>query len=106
MSLSWYSPPLCDPVDSHMLLDGGYVNNLPGNPLALSRFLSVSDAGSARKYIRASMSVIGVLPPVSDPVTKSYLVDGCYVNNLPGSIKIIILFPFKHGPFAMISVQT
>ncbi|XP_026684027.1 neuropathy target esterase sws-like [Diaphorina citri] len=78
MSLSWYSPPLCDPVDSHMLLDGGYVNNLPG---------------CARKYIRASMSVIGVLPPVSDPVTKSYLVDGCYVNNLPGSIhKLFFLF--------------
>ncbi|KAI5740360.1 hypothetical protein M8J76_003050 [Diaphorina citri] len=71
MSLSWYSPPLCDPVDSHMLLDGGYVNNLPG---------------CARKYIRASMSVIGVLPPVSDPVTKSYLVDGCYVNNLPADV--------------------
>ena len=26
-----YRPPLCDPVDGHLLLDGGYVNNLPGN---------------------------------------------------------------------------
>lgn len=32
MSLSGYMPPMCDPVDGHLLLDGGYVNNLPGNP--------------------------------------------------------------------------
>ena len=31
MSLAGYMPPLCDPVDGHMLLDGGYCNNLPGN---------------------------------------------------------------------------
>ena len=30
MSLSGYFPPLCDPVDGHLLLDGGYVNVLPG----------------------------------------------------------------------------
>ena len=30
MSLSGYLPPLCDPVDGHLLLDGGYVNVLPG----------------------------------------------------------------------------
>lgn len=30
MSLSGYLPPLCDPIDGHLLLDGGYVNNLPG----------------------------------------------------------------------------
>lgn len=30
MSLSGYMPPLCDPTDGHLLLDGGYVNNLPG----------------------------------------------------------------------------
>ena len=33
MSLSGYMPPLCDPVDGHLLLDGGYVNNLPGESL-------------------------------------------------------------------------
>jgi len=32
MSLSGYLPPLCDPIDGHLLLDGGYVNNLPGSP--------------------------------------------------------------------------
>lgn len=31
MSLSGYLPPLCDPSDGHLLLDGGYVNNLPGD---------------------------------------------------------------------------
>ena len=30
MSLSGYLPPLCDPADGSLLLDGGYVNNLPG----------------------------------------------------------------------------
>lgn len=30
MSLSGYMPPLCDPIDGHLLLDGGYTNNLPG----------------------------------------------------------------------------
>ena len=24
-------PPMCDPVDGHHLLDGGYVNNLPAD---------------------------------------------------------------------------
>ncbi|XP_064555367.1 neuropathy target esterase sws isoform X2 [Drosophila montana] len=31
MSLSGYMPPLCDPQDGHLLLDGGYVNNLPAD---------------------------------------------------------------------------
>lgn len=31
MSLSGYLPPLCDPIDGHLLLDGGYVNNLPAD---------------------------------------------------------------------------
>lgn len=31
MSLSGYLPPLCDPFDGHLLLDGGYVNNLPAD---------------------------------------------------------------------------
>lgn len=30
MSLSGYLPPLCDPKDGHLLMDGGYINNLPG----------------------------------------------------------------------------
>ncbi|XP_074654030.1 patatin-like phospholipase domain-containing protein 6 [Tubulanus polymorphus] len=31
MSLAGYLPPLCDPVDGSLLLDGGYVNNLPAD---------------------------------------------------------------------------
>ncbi|XP_027842562.2 neuropathy target esterase sws isoform X2 [Aphis gossypii] len=31
MSLSGYMPPLCDPIDGHLLLDGGYINNLPAD---------------------------------------------------------------------------
>jgi lysophospholipid hydrolase len=30
MSLSGFFPALCDPIDGHLLLDGGYTNNLPG----------------------------------------------------------------------------
>lgn len=38
MSLSGYMPPLCDPKDGHLLLDGGYVNNLPGNFMFIINF--------------------------------------------------------------------
>ena len=31
MSISGVFPPLCDPSDGHLLVDGAYVNNLPGN---------------------------------------------------------------------------
>lgn len=31
MSIAGYFPPLCDPVDGHLLLDGAYVNNLPAD---------------------------------------------------------------------------
>ena len=31
MSLAGYLPPICDPRDGHLLLDGGYTNNLPGD---------------------------------------------------------------------------
>ena len=31
MTLSGYLPPMCDPVDGHLLVDGGYINNLPAD---------------------------------------------------------------------------
>uniref|UniRef100_A0A672R2U2 Patatin-like phospholipase domain containing 7b n=1 Tax=Sinocyclocheilus grahami TaxID=75366 RepID=A0A672R2U2_SINGR len=31
MSLSGYLPLLCDPKDGHLLMDGGYINNLPAD---------------------------------------------------------------------------
>ncbi|CAH1994196.1 unnamed protein product [Acanthoscelides obtectus] len=48
MSLSGYMPPLCDPHDGHLLLDGGYVNNLPADvmrSLGANHILAV-DVGS------------------------------------------------------------
>eukprot|EP00095_Tigriopus_kingsejongensis_P004400 maker-scaffold93_size381549-snap-gene-2.23 protein:Tk04400 transcript:maker-scaffold93_size381549-snap-gene-2.23-mRNA-1 annotation:"neuropathy target esterase sws isoform x4" len=34
MSYAWLLPPLCDPVDGHLLMDGCYVNNVPGDVMA------------------------------------------------------------------------
>ncbi|KNC79708.1 hypothetical protein SARC_07902 [Sphaeroforma arctica JP610] len=31
MTLAGYLPPLCDPEDGHLLVDGGYTNNLPAD---------------------------------------------------------------------------
>lgn len=33
MSLPTYVPPLCDPIDGHLLVDGGFINNLPADAL-------------------------------------------------------------------------
>ena len=40
MSLSGYLPPLCDPADGHLLLDGGYVNNLPADVMKVLTILT------------------------------------------------------------------
>lgn len=82
MSLAGYMPPLCDPIDGHMLLDGGYCNNLPGK---ITCYYCVLRVGSLWRYVRASMSISGVLPPMCDPGDGHLLVDGAYVNNLPGN---------------------
>ncbi|CAL8092126.1 unnamed protein product [Calicophoron daubneyi] len=34
MTLSGYFPPMCDPYDGSMLVDGGYMNNLPADIMA------------------------------------------------------------------------
>ncbi|CAG01292.1 unnamed protein product, partial [Tetraodon nigroviridis] len=64
-----YLPPLCDPKDGHLLVDGCYVNNVPG---------------SLWRYVRASMTLSGYLPPLCDPKDGNLLMDGGYINNLPG----------------------
>ncbi|KAK2579633.1 hypothetical protein KPH14_011561 [Odynerus spinipes] len=48
MSLSGYMPPMCDPVDGHLLLDGGYVNNLPADEMLRqgARHILAIDVGS------------------------------------------------------------
>ncbi|KAK4302471.1 hypothetical protein Pmani_025433 [Petrolisthes manimaculis] len=38
------------------------------------------------RYVRASMSIATVLPPMPDPVDGHLLVDGCYLNNVPGDV--------------------
>ncbi|KAI4459957.1 hypothetical protein MML48_6g00010887 [Holotrichia oblita] len=77
MSLSGYMPPLCDPLDGHLLLDGGYTNNLPD-----VRLYYVT--GQLWRFVRGSMSVVGIFPPICDPRDGHMLVDGCYINNVPG----------------------
>ncbi|XP_032689620.1 neuropathy target esterase sws isoform X5 [Odontomachus brunneus] len=64
------------------------------------------------RYIRGSMTIAGVFPPICDPIDGHLLVDGCYVNNVPEyplrvlrlehsfyeptfSIHAFLLFPFK-----------
>ncbi|XP_068177199.1 patatin-like phospholipase domain-containing protein 6 isoform X2 [Antennarius striatus] len=66
-----YLPPLCDPKDGHLLVDGCYVNNVPG---------------SLWRYVRASMTLSGYLPPLCDPKDGNLLMDGGYINNLPADI--------------------
>ena len=46
--------------------------------------------GSVWRYVRASMSISGVLPPMCDPCDGHLLVDGAYVNNLPGNSRRLI----------------
>jgi lysophospholipid hydrolase len=47
MSLAGYMPPLCDPHDGHLLLDGGYVNNLPADIMRMrgARHIMAVDVG-------------------------------------------------------------
>lgn len=90
MSLSGYLPPLCDPLDGHLLLDGGYVNNLPGTyllPCVLTMSCSFPHPpGSLWRYVRASMSIHPYLAPLCDPNDGHLLLDGAYINNVPGRI--------------------
>ena len=46
--------------------------------------LSTHVAGSVRRYVRASMTVLGLLPPVWDD--GDFLVDGGYLNSIPADV--------------------
>ncbi|CDW55863.1 neuropathy target esterase [Trichuris trichiura] len=63
MSYIGLSPPLCDPVDGHYLVDG-----------------------TLWRYCRASMTLAGFAPPVCDELDGHLLLDGGYVNNLPADV--------------------
>uniref|UniRef100_A0A8B9M2B6 lysophospholipase n=1 Tax=Astyanax mexicanus TaxID=7994 RepID=A0A8B9M2B6_ASTMX len=55
--------------------------NLGGIPPSLPRV-----AGSLWRYVRASMTLSGYLPPLCDPKDGNLLMDGGYINNLPADI--------------------
>lgn len=57
MSLAGYLPPLCDGRDGHLLLDGGYVNNLPGNKKSPLYFFLISLLISIRKSLKVESDV-------------------------------------------------
>ena len=46
----------------------------------------IHDYGSLWRYVRASMSLAGWLPPICDPIDQHLLLDGGYANNLPADI--------------------
>jgi lysophospholipid hydrolase len=48
--------------------------------------MRVHTTGSLWRYVRASMSLSGYLPPICDPVDGHYLLDGGYVNNVPADV--------------------
>jgi lysophospholipid hydrolase len=57
--------------------------------------------GAMWRYVRASMTLTGYLPPVCDPVVDDvtgeekvhYLVDGGYMNNLPVDVMRSLVGP-------------
>lgn len=53
-----------------------------GGPCSLRLF--PAGAGSLWRYVRASMTLSGYLPPLCDPKDGNLLMDGGYINNLPG----------------------
>lgn len=40
--------------------------------------------GPLWQYVRASMSLAAIVPPLCDPYNGNYLLDGGSVDNLPG----------------------
>ena len=58
MSLSGYLPPLCDPVNGHLLLDGGYVNNLPGNNFSYDIIFSYTATDWMCRFHKSSLAII------------------------------------------------
>lgn len=76
MSLSGYMPPICDPHDGHMLLDGGYVNNLPG--IGLATLMTVPWFYLLLTVMQVQMIALLLLTPnifiIAEVVKSGYLV--------------------------------
>ncbi|XP_018649024.1 neuropathy target esterase/swiss cheese-related protein [Schistosoma mansoni] len=50
--------------------------------------MRIHTQGSSWRYVRASMSLSGYLPPLCDPYDGSLLLDGGYTNNLPADVMV------------------
>ena len=48
----------------------------------------VHKTGTLWRYVRASMTYSWIIPPICDPVDGHMLMDGCYVNNVPGDVML------------------
>ncbi|XP_055345518.1 patatin-like phospholipase domain-containing protein 7 [Paramacrobiotus metropolitanus] len=48
--------------------------------------LRIHTRGSLWRYVRASMTIVGYLPPLCDPEDGHLLVDGGYMNNVPADV--------------------
>lgn len=59
MTLSGYLPPLCDPKDGNLLMDGGYINNLPGKYWAVLERAGQPSAGGEGWLVKPDWSGAG-----------------------------------------------
>ncbi|XP_056642323.1 neuropathy target esterase sws isoform X1 [Diorhabda sublineata] len=48
--------------------------------------MRIHSHGHLWRYVRASMSVVGIVPPICDPTDGHMIADGCYVNNVPADV--------------------
>lgn len=61
------------------------------------------DPGVLWRYCRASMSIAGIFPPICDPMDGHLLLDGCYVNNVPG--KVLLGFILNEKIFSLLKLS-
>ncbi|XP_074028940.1 patatin like phospholipase domain containing sws isoform X2 [Leptinotarsa decemlineata] len=51
-----------------------------------SSCMRIHSHGQMWRYVRASMSIVGIFPPICDPSDGHLIADGCYVNNVPADV--------------------
>ncbi|CAG9836270.1 unnamed protein product [Diabrotica balteata] len=51
-----------------------------------SSCMRIHSHGQLWRYVRASMSIVGIFPPICDPTDGHMISDGCYVNNVPADV--------------------
>lgn len=56
--------------------------------------------GYVWRYVRASMSIMGVFPPICD-FDGHLLLDGCYINNVPGNVSLEQVIMFRSKLFCL-----